>query len=898
MKIISRLLLLIYSFINLNFSVGFGQEIEWQRTIGGNSGEGLRSTQQTNDGGYILGGSSQSNISGDKTENCLGSSDIWIVKLGTAGNIEWQNTIGGDQYDALISTVQTPDKGYILGANSISSMSVDKSENCIGLTDYWVIKLDSVGGIEWENTIGGDKIDELHSVIPTFDGGYICGGFSFSNISGDKTENNYDTLYQDLWIVKLDIAGNIQWQKTFTGDSIEYLTTMQQTSDSGYVIGAYSNSTISGDKTENPVGSYDIWILKLDKYGNIEWQNTIGGDKIDFVLAIEQFADSGLAIGGYSNSGISGDKAEPSLEPDYWIIKLDATGNIIWENTIGGNSSDQLISLTLCTNGDLLVGGQSSSDISGDKTEDSRGGSDYWVLRLDSFGNIIWQKTIGGWNSEWFGMISETSPNGCILGGSSLSNASFDKTEDCSGYGDYWVVKLSDNFNTITGKLFLDINNNLIYDSIEPIIKNHAVIENSSGRITFSQQDGNYKISVIDTGLHSITTPPAFSLYNPIPGTNSSYFTGFYAIDSLNDFAFQPSGTFNDLCTELTAMNPLRAGRYANYMISYMNVGTTTQNGTILFYPDPNLNYISSSIVPLSISPDSIVWDLGLLTPFQSGNFQVTFQTNSSLIIGTPIITSLLMLPIINDTNPTCNIAMNNNIISGSYDPNDILVSNDTLTTTQIASNTYLDYIIRFQNTGNDTAFNIKVFNPIDTNSLELSSIEFVNSSHPVNLTWIPSARNMEFKLVNILLPDSNVNEPLSHGFVHYRIKPKTTLVAGDSITNNAYIYFDFNSPVVTNTAITLITLPTGINNLQITNSALKVFPNPTKDEITIAGYTLQNNQPAQLKIFDVMGKQVLNQSITNLNSQIVNLKSFASGVYYLQLNSGQQITTARFVKM
>jgi hypothetical protein len=170
---------------------------------------------------------------------------------------------------------------------------------------------------------------------------------------------------------------------------------------------------------------------------------------------------------------------------------------------------------------------------------------------------------------------------------------------------------------------------------------------------------------------------------------------------------------------------------------------------------------------------------------------------------------------------------------TGSFDPNDILVNEDTLTTTQLSNAPWLEYIIRFQNTGNDTAFTVKILNPIDTNKLNLSTFEFTNASHPVNLNWINYQRNMEFKFENILLPDSNTNEPLSHGFVRYRIQPKTTLTAGDSITNFAAIYFDFNEPVITNTAKTIIILPTGIASATPTQGKLHVFPNPAEKQLT-----------------------------------------------------------------
>ena len=163
-------------------------EIEWQNTIGGNNNDYLQSIQQTTDGGYILGGFSYSDSSGDKTEALLGNDDYWVVKLNRASDIEWQNTIGGSSYDELYSVRQTSDGGYILGGRSYSGISGDKTEASSGGWDYWAVKLNSTGDIEWQNAIGGSGDDNLWSAEQTTDGGYILGGYSTSGISGDKTE--------------------------------------------------------------------------------------------------------------------------------------------------------------------------------------------------------------------------------------------------------------------------------------------------------------------------------------------------------------------------------------------------------------------------------------------------------------------------------------------------------------------------------------------------------------------------------------------------------------------------------------------------------------------------------------------------------------------------------------
>ena len=145
---------------------------------------------QTTDGGYLLGGYSYSNISGDKTENSNGYEDYWIVKVDSIGTIQWQKTIGGSLNDNLISIIQTSDGGYIIGGISSSNISGDKTENSNGDVDYWIVKIDSTGTIQWQNTIGGIALDYLGSIIQTNDSGYFLAGSSFSDISGDKTENS------------------------------------------------------------------------------------------------------------------------------------------------------------------------------------------------------------------------------------------------------------------------------------------------------------------------------------------------------------------------------------------------------------------------------------------------------------------------------------------------------------------------------------------------------------------------------------------------------------------------------------------------------------------------------------------------------------------------------------
>jgi len=815
---------------------------------------------------------------------------LFFTTTTLAQEIEWQNTIGGNYYDQLNSIQQTSDGGYILGGWSNSGVSGDKTENSQGANDYWVVKLDPIGYIQWQNTIGGGSYDYLTSIQQTTDGGYILGGMSQSDVSGDKTEICQGDF--DYWVVKLDASGNIQWQNTIGGNSWDELESLEQTTDGGYILGGYSYSDISGDKTENCQGNHDYWVVKLDASGNIQWQNTIGGNLDDLLYSVQQTSDGGYILGGASGSGFSGDKTESSQGYfDYWVVKLYTTGNIQWQNTIGGGSLDHLNSIQQTSDGGYILGGVSISDISGDKTENSQGANDYWVVKLDASGNIQWQNIIGGNSGDYLTSIQQTTDGKYILGGYSESNISGDKTESSQGNFDYWVVKLTDKFNLINGKLFVDANSNTVQDAGEISFSNRIVTEQNTGRFTFSQQDGKYTIAVFDTGNFTVSGAP-LNYYNSVPIVHTAYFNSIQQIDSLNDFAFQPNGVLNDVCINLTPLGNFRSGLFANYYISYINNGTTTLSPTVIFFPDANVSFTSANVTPTSVTTDSVVWNIGALAPFQSGSIVVTVNVHTGLPIGSLINSSVRIEPVAGDANPGCNYSSWEVFTTGSFDPNDILVSRDTLFTTEIPNPPYLDYIIRFQNTGNDTAFNVKVLNPLDTNKLQLNTLEYVASSHPVNMNFIYHERNMEFKFDNILLPDSNVNEPLSHGFIHYRIKPKTSLILTDTIKNTAAIYFDFNDPVITNTATTHVVLPTGIASYQSAEN-IQLFPNPAQSELNIQ----QIAAVEKIQVIDVLGKIVFEKKIKSQQNLKINISQFQNGVYFVKAYSAHDVVVKKFVK-
>jgi len=431
--------ILVFSFINTYSQVPIKQ---WDADFGGTENELLSAAQQTKDGGYIIGGYSESGVSGDKTQESRGSSDYWLVKTDSNGIKQWDARFGGSSVDQLTCLQQTKDGGYILGGISFSGAGGDKTQPSQGSSDYWIVKITAKGIKQWDARFGGNSFDELHSLQQTADGGYILGGASISNRSGNKTQNTKGG--KDFWIVKTDANGNKQWDADFGADKFEELFSVRQTADGGYIMGGYSLSGINGDKTDPNRGRFDIWIVKTDAKGKKQFDAGYGGKDDDWLAQLQQTQDKGYILGGWSWSGNSGDKSQPSKgDNDYWIIKIDGRGVRQWDAAFGGSSNDYLTGIQQTADGGYVLGGYSSSPVSGDKTQPTQGGTDYWMVKATANGKKVWNVDFGGSEFDFMYAIDQTKDDGFLLAGYSSSNTSGDKTQDSKGLNDYWIVKTS-----------------------------------------------------------------------------------------------------------------------------------------------------------------------------------------------------------------------------------------------------------------------------------------------------------------------------------------------------------------------------------------------------------------------------------------------------------------------
>jgi hypothetical protein len=430
----------------------------WDKTFGGAADENFYALQPTADGGYLLGGHSNSGISGERTHASRGTYDYWVVKIDASGAKLWDQAYGGTDADILRAIAPTSDGGYLLGGRSYSEAGGEKSQANRGLGDYWVVKIDANGNKLWDRTYGGDGEDQLMVMHPTPDGGYLLGGYSGSDVSGEKTQPRQGV---DFWVVKIDATGAKLWDKTFGGVGISVLNAIAPTPDGGYLLGGESSTISSTDKSQPPRGNEDMWVIKIDNLGNKQWDRSFGGSDTDRLKALQPTPDGGCLLGGYSLSGVSGDKTQPSKGGlDQWLVKIDAAGNKLWDKAYGGDKVDYAYAIQPTADGNYLLGGLSSSTNSGDKTQDTQGGYDYWVVKVDANGNKLADATFGGSADDFQFSLQPTNDGNYVMGGHSNSGLTGTKTQPSRGGADYWVMKFGAPIATATtpvAKLTADI---------------------------------------------------------------------------------------------------------------------------------------------------------------------------------------------------------------------------------------------------------------------------------------------------------------------------------------------------------------------------------------------------------------------------------------------------------
>ena len=334
-------------------------------------------------------------ITGEISSSENGSSDIWLIKTDSEGQEEWNQTFDGNDRDYGKSVKQTVDGGYII----IGSTGSDY------YYDVWLIKTDPKGTEEWNQTFGGDNKDYGNSVQQTIDGGYIITGEISSSVNGSS----------DVLLIKTDQQGQEEWIQTFGGSDYDIGNSIEQTYDGGYII--------TGSTRSYGNGSSDVLLIKTDQQGQEEWIQTFGGGYIDIGNSIKQTSDNGYIITGYTQSYGNGSR-------DVWLIKTNYQGNEEWSQTFGGSYVDIGNSIQQTIDGGYIIAGSRGTDYY----------SDLWLIKTDYQGNEEWNQTFGGNDYDFGNSVQQTTDDGYIIIGHTKSYGN-------GGY-DIFLIKTDSEGNT------------------------------------------------------------------------------------------------------------------------------------------------------------------------------------------------------------------------------------------------------------------------------------------------------------------------------------------------------------------------------------------------------------------------------------------------------------------
>jgi hypothetical protein len=354
-----------------SLSYAVSSQTIFQKTFGGASSDIGYSVQQTADEGYI--------IAGYTLSFGRGSRDVYLLRTDSSGNTLWTKTYGSNNIDYAWTVQQTADGGYIIGAHSGSFGA--------GSHDVYLIKCDMAGNVLWTRAYGGSSADGAYSLQQTSDGGYIVAAHTSSFGAGQH----------DVYLIKTDVNGDTVWTRTYGGSGGDYLRSVQQTLDEGYI--SVSETFSFG------AGGADIYLVKVDQIGNLLWAKTYGGSSSDYGYSVRQTTDSGYIIGGYTASFGAG-------QFDMYLVKTDADGAVLWAKTYGGALSDFGYSVEETNDGGYIIAGF---------TQSFGVGGDVYLVRTDSSGVLLWSKNYGGASSDYGWSVQQTNDGGFVVSGYSAS---------------------------------------------------------------------------------------------------------------------------------------------------------------------------------------------------------------------------------------------------------------------------------------------------------------------------------------------------------------------------------------------------------------------------------------------------------------------------------------------
>ncbi len=781
-------------------------------------------------------------------------------------------------------------------------------------------------------------------IIEAADGGYVMIG-SLSTAPIDAP--NFDS---DILIAKLSATGTLVWERRFTATGNEEGVGVQQTADGGYLI--IANSTGNNDITQNTTGKKQIWLAKLDANGNTTWSKLLTTQYNNTATDFKKTEDGNFIIsGGTRDNTPFGSNASRG---DALLMKFNDQGTILWQSHIGGNSDEeQFDKVTQDYMGNFFVSGYTrSTNLPG---QTNRGGTDGWVTKVSNAGTVLSMKLLGGTGDDRLNAIAVYASGIVTAGGSTFShdgdvienvknhtvwvtsyqdgsnevrhgffghtadNPSFveDIALDASGNvfcvgtvgggvefiadpvydTNIWLLSLGET-NKIKVAVYIDANNNGIKDADEDHY-NDGRLEITKENISeyFSASSGAFN-APIDTGNHVFRFLSNQPYYTATPAQFAAHFPTYDMDDSFT-VRLVPNSMLTDLAVRLLPLNKPRPGFEVSYQVTVTNLGAVAVDRPLVkLVRDPRLTILSASPAFSASSNDTLTWDFSSRSLKDTLHilFTARLAAPPETEIGDKLISQVSVSYDQEDATPLNNSFVLTEIATGSFDPNDKNELHGGVFPVDLLTTDKLHYLIRFQNTGTDTTFNVVIRDTLHE-ALDISGFQMLTASHPYTMT-IKNGRHLEWKFNNVLLPDSNVNEKASQGFLTFSIKPKASLKIEDVITNKASIYFDYNLPIVTNTTSTrIVNLAALLPEPVLSGLKTSYCGNETAQTITITNIVAAHPATITVKIngtavnLDNSGNFLFEPAKLNAGNQNIEI-TFSNGSIQKKLAVNFTITT------
>lgn len=850
----------------------------------------------------------------------------FLTKYGPDGTILWAKNLV--QNPCGWSTIGTSVKVNAIGEIFVAI----NCDTALSQKDFTIKKFDPQG-IElaaWKTY--GEGSGEVKDIELGSNGEIFVVGSLFQYTSGD-------TLYlggkgvrcrsqRKPFLFKLDGSGNAIWgktdetpfpQKDAWGNSIAV-----DKQGNSYLMGLSRNDLDFGNGVIVTVGSIttgELFVVKYDPNGVPLWGRAstpvIGGAQTRQARSIEVDNHGKVYLFGHHSSTFRWDTlfAQTSFESSF-LLCISDQGDPLWLESIqihGSYAFEKGDMAIDTTSGDILVvGSGGSASIDNFSVNQSCGGITTHVVAFDSAGQAKWMygvpcNDLAGKDVLSSG-IALDQKGGIYISGDNeygifgLDTLSYTPINPWSYVTTPFVAKLLEEEISLVGRVFRDFNGNGIQDSLdiglpgfplESAPLNLNTISNTSGAFQFSVNLDTHTVELPFIPQHHTLPSPPSSTYTTIPDSIGQVIGG-------HNFGLVPTPNIHDLEISLSPVTPVRPGFLASYQIQCKNVGSTTQNSSIEWVHPDTLSFISSSLPYTSYNDttSTLLWNLGNLAPYTEISFTVSFQVPVTLLLGGNINSVIHILPITGDIEPQDNQDSLVQTVTGSFDPNDKQVlSSPVLSPDMVSNQQEIDYLIRFQNTGTDTAFTVIVEDTM-SNKLDWSTFQMIDASHSYRLS-ISEDGLFSWRFDDILLPDSNVNEQKSHGFIRFQIAPNPDLLIGDTIQNQAAIFFDYNEPVWTNISQTPVAIPTSLPLELADGLNMKVYPNPGDGrqqlelEVPIAGKW-------NLYVVNIHGQTIKEESLflaEGSHSINRNWQSLPSAWYLVMLRNGKRQISQKWIK-